>query len=513
VQAYNRNTSSAIPLWLNYGVGNTILGGNVGIGTTGPGATLHVSTSGSASAWQGLFLQPSLSSGNFTQLILGQSTASNASGTITYNYNSGTPGSSYMSLGLYGGATYALNVTGGGNVGIGITSPTGKLNVVGSGGVGQGLEFDNYEIKFRGDGYAHYSLFNTNGVFSINNTSGAATTGTAGTNLLTILSGGNVGIGLTGPSSTLTVGGNPPVAGEIAAVGASGGIALALSDNVNSSLYVRTASGGAVIGTDGGGNLKFATNGNAASNAAMTILASGYVGINQTNPTARLDVVTGGSGGAGALIAQFGSLISPRIRLYDENASSSLGPILNFNAGNVSQITGAGNIALMPTGNVGINTTGPGYKLEVNGTMNVDSILYNTGMTNYAADWYVCQHGNGLYYGASCAASDRRLKTNIEPIGFALDNVIKLRGVFFDWKDKAKQKVQGRQIGLIAQEVEPIYPQVVITNSDGLKSLKYEGLIAPLIEAIKELKAANDNEAAEIKALRADIEQLKVARH
>ena len=98
---------------------------------------------------------------------------------------------------------------------------------------------------------------------------------TGGTERLRITSAGRVGIGATTPSSTLTVGGNPPVAGAIAAVGAAAGISLALSDNVNSSLYVRNASGGAIIGTDGSGQIRFATNGNSASDEKIRIDSSG----------------------------------------------------------------------------------------------------------------------------------------------------------------------------------------------------------------------------------------------
>jgi hypothetical protein len=110
----------------------------------------------------------------------------------------------------------------------------------------------------------------------------ALTLQSAGTTAFTIDTSQNVGIGTTSPSSKLTVGGNPPTAGAIAGVGSSGGVALALSDNINSSLYVRTASGGAIIGTDGGGLLRFATNGNTATEERMRIDSSGNVFVGGT---------------------------------------------------------------------------------------------------------------------------------------------------------------------------------------------------------------------------------------
>jgi hypothetical protein len=103
---------------------------------------------------------------------------------------------------------------------------------------------------------------------------------------------GLVGIGLSSPSSQLTVGANPPSAGAIGAVGSSGGISLALSDNVNNSLYVRHVGGGAgaIIGTDGGGALRFATSGNTASEVRVTIDASGNVGIGGASAGSKLQV-------------------------------------------------------------------------------------------------------------------------------------------------------------------------------------------------------------------------------
>jgi hypothetical protein len=98
---------------------------------------------------------------------------------------------------------------------------------------------------------------------------------TNNTERLRITAAGNVGIGTTSPSSNLTVGGNPPAGGAIAAVGSAAGIALALSDNTNSSLYVRTASGGAIIGTDAGGTIRFATSGNNTANEKARIDNSG----------------------------------------------------------------------------------------------------------------------------------------------------------------------------------------------------------------------------------------------
>lgn len=81
--------------------------------------------------------------------------------------------------------------------------------------------------------------------------------------------------------------------------------------------------------------------------------------------------------------------------------------------------------------------------------------------------------------------SDKRLKENIFVVDTALEKIEKIRGVYFDWKDK---KEEGRQMGLIAQEVEKVFPELVSTADDEMetKSINYDGMIAPVIEAIKE---------------------------
>ena len=80
------------------------------------------------------------------------------------------------------------------------------------------------------------------------------------------------------------------------------------------------------------------------------------------------------------------------------------------------------------------------------------------------------------------AQSDARLKTNVETITGALDKVNALRGVLFDRISTGR-----REVGVIAQEVELIIPELVFTDADGIKSVAYANTVALLIEAIKEL--------------------------
>lgn len=103
------------------------------------------------------------------------------------------------------------------------------------------------------------------------------------------------------------------------------------------------------------------------------------------------------------------------------------------------------------------------------------------------------------YTGVITDVSDRRQKENITPLPNALAGINALNGYSFTMKDDPDHKIE---YGLIAQEVEPIFPELVITKPDGLKTLNYIGLIAPLVEAIKA-------QQAQIDALKDELDGLK----
>ena len=133
------------------------------------------------------------------------------------------------------------------------------------------------------------------------------------------------------------------------------------------------------------------------------------------------------------------------------------------------------------------------------------SILLDGGSA--ASSYYVGQPSvqteHNLYVNGSVVAtadvtafstSDKRLKENIKQIEKPLDKIKKINGVTFDWreltKEEEEQKFQlnrGADIGVIAQEVEEILPEIVTTREKtGYKAVKYEKLTALLIEAVKE---------------------------
>ena len=85
--------------------------------------------------------------------------------------------------------------------------------------------------------------------------------------------------------------------------------------------------------------------------------------------------------------------------------------------------------------------------------------------------------------------SDKKLKQNIKPISSALDKITKLQGVTFDWKESDSMLDIKEDIGFIAQDVQKVIPELVRKNSNGLLSMRHQGVIPMLVEAIKELEA------------------------
>ncbi|HQV59642.1 MAG: tail fiber domain-containing protein [Chitinophagaceae bacterium] len=100
--------------------------------------------------------------------------------------------------------------------------------------------------------------------------------------------------------------------------------------------------------------------------------------------------------------------------------------------------------------------------------------------------------GNATLMGNLTQLSDARLKKNITLIRDALPALMNINGYRYNWKDPEKDKTL--QVGLLAQEIEKVMPELVIENNDGIKSVNYAGMIPVLIEAFKE-------QQLEIKAL------------
>lgn len=189
--------------------------------------------------------------------------------------------------------------------------------------------------------------------------------------------------------------------------------------------------------------------------------------------------------------------------------------LLGYNAGNAIT-TGSKNIVIGGQAYNAISSNGShniliGYNAEATSTSTNNEMTIGTasgdGLINNVRIPGVdfTMNTTALHYGAEIRAdgdvvayysSDERLKENIEIIPNALSKVQQIRGVTFDWTDEYLEKQGGEDgyfhrkhdSGVIAQEVEKVLPELVAERPDGTKAVRYEKLVAVLIEAVKELK-------------------------
>jgi hypothetical protein len=388
-----------------------------------------------------------------------------------------------------------------------------------------------------------------------------------------LASGGNVGIGAMSPTNPLQVlSGTANTAGDSITFataqvtgpnwtmngGSSNGTFLvstndAVATNVGGSIgfagrYSGTAQAtfAAIKGAseDGAyaGYLAFGTRvAGTQISEKMRITGAGNVGIGTATPisvastnlhvygasTASVEINNGTTGAGtsqGAAVSEWGN------DFYIDNRPATGNIIFNVNAGTERmRIDSSGNVS------VGISTTPAGSGLTINNastptlTFQVAGTraeyMYDNGSTFFvlanAGMGSKLNHGDTIW----TSSSDRRLKTDITPLpaSYGLNAIVGLDPVTFHWRNPdASKKLQ---LGLIAQDVQKIIPEIVSRGEptayapDGELGIQYPALVVPLIKAVKELKAdndnlraANDNEAAQIKTLTARLDALEAAR-
>ena len=133
-----------------------------------------------------------------------------------------------------------------------------------------------------------------------------------------------------------------------------------------------------------------------------------------------------------------------------------------------------------------------GTDVEVNtGDLKIpDGSLAVGNISNSATDGRIDASNDIVAY----STSDIRLKDNIKKIDEALDKVNSIQGVEVDWVEKKEvHGNSGHDIGVIAQEIEKVLPDVVTTRDNGYKAVKYEKIVPLLIEAIKDLSKQVDD--------------------
>jgi len=354
-----------------------------------------------------------------------------------------------------------MRILANGNVGIGTTSPGNPLHVQKNWGY-EGSPMVYFENTNDGDVlYVKSNALSTQSdkyIADFQNNTGS---------VMAIKGDGKVGIGTTVPVTKLHVinqGGYNSAIFETDTFqnyvyvqhknnGGNGDSAIIMCDDANGNCDDNRAIIGRLSNTHDYGAQTLIDNWvDGILKTRITLAENGNVGIGNVNPQASLDV----NGNIQSFILN--NVDSRRgLIIRDPNGFASIYSSGRHYNGlgfytNSDQTTE--KMVISGNGYVGIGIASPSQKLDVAGNVRATSFIN---------------------------ASDESLKKEIQTIS-GLEIVKKLRGVAFKWKDSDRD-----DIGLIAQEVEKVLPEIVHTDaSTGLKSVEYANIIAPLIEALKE---------------------------
>ena len=261
----------------------------------------------------------------------------------------------------------------------------------------------------------------------------------------------------------------------------------------------------------------------------------GNVGIGTTSPGTKLELK--GSNSEAGLRVAYGSQYP---LLYGEfKQGGSQGLIINSRANGGwadirFQTEGNDKMFIEKAGNVGIGTTEPGAQLHVHTPIVVSQALFKVSGGTFPAETLLLVMGSGpvgigtpnpgqrldiaggngrVETGYNWLTnSDVRLKKNISTLDSSLDKISRLRGVRFDsTKEDSTQNGAGKHIGVIAQELEREYPELVVGDEKtGYKAVAYDKLTAVLIEAVKELKTKNEMQRIQNEKQQSEIEELRL---
>ncbi|MFD2523324.1 tail fiber domain-containing protein [Emticicia soli] len=177
-----------------------------------------------------------------------------------------------------------------------------------------------------------------------------------------------------------------------------------------------------------------------------------------------------------------------------------------------------GNALITNGGNVGIGVLAPNNMLDVNGRVRIRHTTNTAGIwmsnsTNSLSDadgafygmktnteagiyignawrFWVTSAGNATLTGTLTQSSDKRLKKDFSSLNNSLSGLYQLNGYHYKWIEDSRSK--DLQTGLIAQEVQKIFPELVQTDEAGFLAVNYTGLVPHLIEAVKELRNENN---------------------
>ena len=251
-----------------------------------------------------------------------------------------------------------------------------------------------------------------------------------------------------------------------------------------------------IHGNDTNSAIAFGSGSSAFFFEVMRIRANGAVGIGSEGSDAwKLYVESGFSTSGGAI--------------YGSTFNSSASGVAGFNYNNGVGVSGQTHTG---TGMHGRADQAGGWgvfgeSLSSYGVYGVSISGYGVvgrSDTNYAGYFF----GNVYVNGTVTQTSDMRLKQGIRTLGYGLHEVLQLRPVSWTWKEKSDGRAQ---LGLIAQEVETVVPELVTTATDEeqTKGLNYLGLLPVVIKAIQEQQDTITALNARLKALELELQQLR----
>ena len=243
------------------------------------------------------------------------------------------------------------------------------------------------------------------------------------------------------------------------------------------------------------------TNSNLSGTAGITnanLANSTISGIALGSNLATLTIGTGLSGtsyngSTGVTIANTG--VTSNVAGSGISVSGATGAVTITNTGVTSNVAGTG---VSVSGATGAVTISIGQAVATSSNVQFNSL--GIGMAASATAGRIDATNDIVAY----SSSDRRFKDNITPIESPLSKILKIGGYTYDWKEenKIEHGYEGNDVGVIAQEIEEVLPQLVQTRESGYKAVKYDKLVALLIEGIKE-------QQTQIEELRNKIEELE----
>lgn len=229
-----------------------------------------------------------------------------------------------------------------------------------------------------------------------------------------------------------------------------------------------------------------------------------------------------GSGGQGALILKDGNDNWRFQASVDDDGSSNYWGNLNLSNsenGDHLNIDGYGNLSANGDNDQSVKIRPGGIEWGYNSYSNGIVMNYDdTGgaiLEMYSGDAStINMNGNSGHINTVSLAqsSDARFKKNVKSIDGALAKTQQLNGYTYHW-NKLAEKQKGitskeEQVGVLAQELEAVFPQLVKTDEEGYKSVNYAALTAVLIEAVKELSSEVGHLKTENTALKAELTQV-----